>query len=484
MKTKNVTTPVKFKLILYIIITLVANMFNTNVSGQVKKPNIVLFIADDLGVNDIGPYGNKKVRTPHLDKLAKESMTFTSAFAAAPTCAPSRMSIFTGLYPQRHGAVANQMGVNSNVLSIVQYFKPLGYKVAIAGKLHIGPQEIFDFELIIGTNGREPGTEGMKGMFGDLVLDPVGGWLARQKTDTPFVLVVADHSPHVTWPLQATYQSNEVDVPAQLIDTDLPRKLMARFYTDVTQMDANLVKLRGLLDKNGFGNAVFMFTADQGPQWPFGKWTLYDYGIQAPLIVKWPGQINANSTTKAIVSHVDIIPTLLELVNAGVPGNIDGKSFYKVLKNDKLSHHDMVYASHSGDKMNNRSVIRMVRSAGFKYIINLTSENETSLSNPNDVNVKQIPNDWYDAAYKDSKAAATMWRLIHKPYEELYDVKNDPNELVNLAYNKEYKKVLEQFRAQMEIYRKAQGDTTGRWKQEMDFIPKTVDSKSVAPYTF
>src|SRR5688572_23277849 len=88
--------------------------------AQVDRPNIVIFIGDDLGVRDIGPYGNTKVRTPHLDTFATESMLFRQAFAAAPTCAPSRMSLYTGQYPLRHGAIANQMGVHNHVLSIVQ----------------------------------------------------------------------------------------------------------------------------------------------------------------------------------------------------------------------------------------------------------------------------------------------------------------------------------------------------------------------------
>lgn len=473
------------KRFLHSIILLIFNLVCASLYAQTSRPNIVLFIADDLGVTDIGSYGNKSVRTPNLDRLGKESLLFNQAFATAPTCAPSRMSMYTGLFPQKHGAVGNEMGVYNEVSSIVQYFKPLGYKVAIAGKLHVGPQTVFDFEQVKGSNRREPGTEGLKGMFSDLYMDPVGDWLVEQKSDTPFVLIVADHSPHVTWPLKPTYEASEVSVPPQLIDTRQTRELMSRYYTDISKMDKNLgILLQQLKKYNYDKNTLFLFTADQGPQLPFGKWTLYDYGIRVPLMMRLPGKIKAGETTDALVSHVDLLPTLLEVVQGTIPVGIDGKSFYNVLENPESGHRENIYASHSGDKMNNRSVIRMLRTRKYKYILNLTSDDLYSRSNPDDVNVKQIPNDWFEASDKNQKDAATMWRLVHKPREEFYDIKEDPNELVNLANNKDYKETMASFRIQMEALRRGQGDTGSRWKEELNHIPKAPNKKSVAPYSF
>ena len=129
--------------------------------GNVQSPryNIVLFIADDLGVNDLGPYGNKNIRTPNLNRLAGESMVFNRAFAASPTCSPSRSTILTGVMPVRNGAHDNHGGVKPEIKSVVQYLQPAGYKVAIAGKYHIGPEEVFTFERISKCNRAEPGFE-------------------------------------------------------------------------------------------------------------------------------------------------------------------------------------------------------------------------------------------------------------------------------------------------------------------------------------
>src|SRR5690606_6961203 len=113
-------------------------------------PNVVMFIADDLGTADIGPYGNNVVRTPNLDKLSGESMVFEHAFAASPTCGPSRSSLFTAMYPMKHGAHGNHAAVKEGISSMIQKLQAVGYRVAIAGKLHVGPEEVFPFERIAG----------------------------------------------------------------------------------------------------------------------------------------------------------------------------------------------------------------------------------------------------------------------------------------------------------------------------------------------
>src|SRR5690606_17032228 len=160
-----------------------------NGQGNASLPNMVIFIGDDLAVRDIGPYGNRIVRTPNLDKLSNESLVFDKAFAASPTCGPSRSSLFTAMYPMRHGAHGNHSGVKEGVSSMVQRLSALGYHVAIAGKLHVGPTEVFPFERVAGTNAPEPGFENTPGLHYDLILAPVDEWLSAQKPDKPFVLI-------------------------------------------------------------------------------------------------------------------------------------------------------------------------------------------------------------------------------------------------------------------------------------------------------
>lgn len=138
-----------------------------------RHVNIVLFVADDLGYSDIGPYGNSYIRTPNLDVLSKHSLKFNQAFAASPTCSPSRGSIYTGLYPFRNGAHANHTGIKEGVRTLPAYLQKLGYRAAIAGKYHVGPMEAYPFELIKNTNVSEPGNEGKGVLWADLNMRPV-----------------------------------------------------------------------------------------------------------------------------------------------------------------------------------------------------------------------------------------------------------------------------------------------------------------------
>lgn len=452
-----------------------------------SRPNMVLFIADDLGVKDIGPYGNTIVRTPHLDRLAKESLVFNRAFAASPTCGPSRSSLLTGLLPMRHGAHGNHSGVNEGTLSLIHYLSESGYDVAIAGKLHVGPVSVFPFERIAGTNVREPGYENKPGLYHDLDLGPVDAWLGKRKGGKPFVLVVADHSPHVIWPEKPTYEPSGVDVPEIHIDTEDTRKARARYYTDVTKMDSNVGLLLDLLERHSLaGNSVLMFTADQGPQWAFGKWGLYDYGVQVPLIIRWPGHIAPSTRTDALVSHVDILPTLMEISKRQPPSDIDGRSFFEVLANSNATHREMVFASHTGDQQMNRSPMRMLRTARYKYILNLAPDElyntHMNLANDHDGGREYWPS-WQEMSFKDTHAAEVLWRYHHRPEEELYDLSNDPWERVNLAQDEKYAELMAEFRRQMAMWRKQQGDTKTGPEEDIT-TPRKPGEPPIAPYVF
>lgn len=455
--------------------------------AQTKKPNIILYIADDLAAEDIGPYGNEIVRTPNLDRLEKESLLFTQAFAGSPTCGPSRSTIFTGLLPFRHGAHSNHTGTKEGVKSIVHYLKPQGYRVAIAGKLHVGPEEVFPFEKVSHTNVPEPGFENKPWLHWDLNMGPVENWLSDQKKEEPFMLIVADHSPHVIWPEDATYDPEKADIPERHIDTKDTRKSRARYYTDITKMDANLGRLLESLDKNKLSdNTIVVFISDQGPQWAFGKWNLYDYGLKSPMLVRWPGEVEPGRKTDALVSLVDLVPTFVQASGGSVPNGLDGVSIIPVLKQQTNSVRDMVFASHTGDKKMNRSPMRMLRTKQYKYILNLAPEIPftTHMDKAKDHDGgREYWDSWRRQSFKDEHASAVLWRYHNRPEEELYDLETDPDEHHNLAKNPEYKELMKMFRNRMSAVRKQQGD----FKTGPETGEDSVDGRRhepVAPYIF
>ncbi len=450
---------------------------------------MVIFIADDLGLGDISPYGNDVVRTPNLATLSRESLVFDRAFAASPTCGPSRSSLFTAMYPMRHGAHGNHSGVTAGTTSMVRQLVALGCRVAIAGKLHVGPRDVFPFERIEGTNVPEPGHEDRPGLFYDLNLAPVDQWLGQQQAGRPFVLIVADHSPHVVWPETPAYRARDVDIPPIHIDTDDTRRARARYYTDVTKMDTNVGKLMDMLEAHGLAShSIFMFTADQGPQWPFGKWGLYDYGVRVPLIVRWPEQIKVGVRTDALVSHVDVMPTMVAIANGTPPTNIDGQSFLAVLKNPEAKHREMVFASHTGDRAMNRSPMRMLRTDRYKYIFNLAPAilytTHMDKATDHDGGREYWPS-WRTESFRNPQAAAVLSRYHNRPAEELYDVQADPWERVNLAADPAFSTLLKQFRKEMAVIRKEQGDReTGPEDLTASKTDHGAPQEPVAPYVF
>jgi arylsulfatase A-like enzyme len=460
-------------------------------AAQIGKaaPNVVVFIADDLGANDIQPYGNTVVRTPNLNALARNSLLFHRAFAGSPTCSPSRASLYSGMLPFRNGAHANHAGVKQGVRTLPIYLEPLGYKVAIAGKFHVGPMEAFPFELIHHSDVPEPGHEGQGVLWTDLNMEPVDAWISSaSKSQEPFLLVVADHSPHVYWPENSDYDASAVDVPAIHIDTEDTRQARARYYTDISKMDRNVGKLLESLERNHLAdNTVVIFTSDQGPQWPFGKWNLYDYGVHVPLMVRWPGSVAGGSETEALVSLVDVLPTIVEIAGGTAPkqgAQIDGTSLLPLLRGEVSEVRDAVFASHTGDGTMNQSPMRMIRTTRYKYILNLAPETTYTThidkSGVDGYGEEYWPS-WLQRSYENSLSAAVLWRYHNRPQEELYDVRRDPSETRNLAADPHYQAVLQDLRSRVAEWRAEQGDReTGVFQEPL----RDPQAPPIAPYVF
>lgn len=422
-----------------------------------ERPHLVLFIADDHSWHDCGPYGAADVRTPNLDRLAREGIRFELAFAASPTCAPSRSAIYTGLYPFRNGAHANHSLVRDGLRTLPHYLKHLGYRVVIAGKTHIGPRPLFPFEYLEDSNIMPPGKNHV--LWTDLNTTAVDKLLAEHDQSRPMCLVVCSHSPHVFWPENDGYDPARVLLPPYLLDTPETRASRCRYYTDVSWMDTQVGQVRASLDKHGYADrTLFMFTADQGAQWPFGKWNLYDAGIRVPLIAHWPGHIRPGKSTRAMVSLVDLLPTMIEAGGGSALDDLDGRSFLPVLLGRRDRHHEQVFAAHTGDKDMNRSPMRCIRTERYKYVVNLAPEisYRTHISHADDRD--NYWTSWLKRAETDRIAAGVIDKYEHRPAEELYDVAADPYELKNLVTDPAHADVRARLREQLDRWRVEQGE--------------------------
>lgn len=439
--------------------------------GLAARPNLVLFIADDFSWHDVGAYGNKSVRTPNIDRLAAEGMRFDAVFSASPTCTPSRSAIFTGMYPFRSGAHTNHSLVRDDLKTWPVYFREAGYRVVLAGKTHFGPREIFPFEYLPNSNVMPPGKKHV--LWTDLNTSAVAEMLASHDQQQPLCLVVASHSPHVYWPENDGYDPAKISLPPYLLDTPETRLAMYRYFTDVTWMDKQVGEVLDALAKSGFAeNTLFGFTSDHGAQVPFGKWNLYDAGIRTPLIVRWPGKVKAGSTTAAMVSLIDLLPTFLEAAEAKAPSDVDAKSFLSVLRGDAEKHREEVFAAHTGDKEMNRTPMRCVRTSRFKYIANLAPDIRytTHISDAKGPDGKDYWDSWERVAERDEHAKQVIERYRHRPAEELYDVQADPYELKNLADDPAHAKTLAELRERVKQWRVQQGE-------DLNHVPMPEDAR-------
>lgn len=451
-----------------------------NPAPAAGRPHVVLFIADDLTWHDVGPSGNRDVRTPNLDRLAREGMRFDAAFAASPTCTPSRSAIYTGMFPFRNGAHANHSLVNDGVRTLPHRMRDLGYRAVIAGKTHIGPRAAFPFEYLKDSNVMPPGKDHV--LWTDLNTAAVDGLLAEHHRGgkRPLCLVVCSHSPHVYWPENDSYDPAKLSLPPYLLDTPQTRAALARYYTDVTWMDKQVGEVLDALARHGYADeTLFLFTADQGAQFPSAKWNLYDAGIRVPLLARWPGKVKPGTVTRAMVSLVDLLPTMIEAAGGAVPGQeTDGRGFLPVLLGQAGRHRDEVYAAHTGDGKMNRSPMRCVRTARYKYILNLNPGEpyKTHISEGVSQDGRSYWESWVRLAGQDPRAAAAVARFRHRPADELYDMTNDPYEQNNLAPDPAHAAALADLRAKLKQWRLQQGE-------DLSKVPMPEDArKGQVPY--
>lgn len=417
-----------------------------------KNPNIVVFLSDDHTLLDSSVYGSKDLKTPNMQRLADAGITFDRAFVASPSCAPSRAALLTGQMPFRNGAEPNHSKPRPDIQKLPAYLQALGYEVVAFGKVsHYKHTSLYGFDHFAHDT------------YHDDVAIPAGiKWLRERKSDKPLCIFFGTNWPHVPWPkMSDAHRPKDLTVPPNHIDTPRTRRWRSRYYAAVDRMDADLGKVidasKDLLGTNTF----FLHTSDHGAQWPFGKWSLYDDGIRTPMIATWTGKIRPGTRTDAMVSWVDILPTLVDVAGGESPQQVDGRSFLPVLLGESKSHRKRIFTTHSGDGRMNIYPTRSVRTAKWKYIRNLYPEffytTHVDIAKKN--SAKGYFRSWEQKALTDPDAAALVKRYHERPAEELYDLDADPRELHNLASDPKQIERLTSLRVEVDEWLKETKDT-------------------------
>jgi N-sulfoglucosamine sulfohydrolase len=413
-----------------------------------ERPNIVFFLSDDHTRADSSLYGATDIQTPNMERLAKAGMTFSQAFVVSPSCAPSRAALLTGMTPAHNGAEANHARPDAQLKKFPAFLQEQGYEVVAFGKVgHYAQTPEYGFDLAKHFTYHD-----------DVAVSEAVKWLDNRNSEKPLCLFVGTNWPHVPWPPATDVPLESVTIPPTHVRTPETKQARAKYYQAIKIMDGELGSVFDVAYRKLGSNTLFIHTSDHGAQWPFGKWNLYDDGIRTPLVVSWPGRIAAESTSDAMVSWIDLLPTVLDAVGAPVPESLDGKSILPVLSGQKTSHRSEIFTTHSGDGNFNVYPSRSVRTKQFKYIRNLYPEFQF------DSHVTKVKNEhaywssWVEKARSVPAAARKVQRYQQRPAEELYDIRTDPHEQHNLAQESEYANQLKELSGKLDVWLREQND--------------------------
>lgn len=447
--------------------------------GGASRPNLLILIADDMGWDDLGAYEHPTIRTPHLDRLAREGMRFEQAFLTASSCSPSRASIITGRYPHNTDAEQLHWPLPAEQTTFVEHLRRAGYWTAAAGKWHLGEEVKDRFDEVReadpGAFQLSPGNEEARfQVCGDAALQcGCDQWiplLRERPRDRPFFLWLAALDPHRDYReniLSEPHLPAQVRVPPYLPDLPEVRRELALYYDEITRLDGFVGEVLQELDRQGVAdNTLVLFLSDNGRPFPRDKTTLYHSGIKTPWIVRWPQQVAPGASCSELVSAVDIAPTFLELAGLEIPPTVQGRSFLLLLSQCREPIREYVFAERNWHDYEDRA--RAVRSVRYKYIRN----DYPDLPNTPPADVVRSVTFQAMRRLRDqgdlSPAQQTPFQAP-RPAEELYDTQTDPFELENLAGRPEYAEILQELRRVLQQWEESTLDHRPRLRTPDEF---------------
>ncbi len=422
---------------------------------QKQRPNFLMVMADDLDTHELSCYGGKNLMTPNIDRLASEGMLFTHMFSPEAMCVPTRTAIYTGLHPMRSGVVRNQMRTKASVKSVVHHLKELGYRVGIAGKVHVVPQAVYPFEYVEGFpkgSGRDPTLEiyDVKGIREFMTRD----------SKQPFCLFVCSCLPHAAWVVgdASKFDADKLILQKHWIDTPKIREEFKHYLAEVAALDQQTGDVLKVLEESQLAEKTLtMFSGEQGSSFPGAKWSVYNAGIRSGFIVRLPGKIQQGVRTDAIAMYEDLLPTLIEMAGGTVADkNLDGKSFLGVLSGERKTHRDyafgMLQMIPDGKPYSSRSIVNHQ----YKLVLNLTPDNEytSPVVGPNG----GLWRTWLAASKNAPDDRRKLDRIVHAPPVQMFDLQKDPWELENIADRPEVQSARQEVEHRLREWMKQQED--------------------------
>ena len=436
--------------------------------AQRKKPNILFAIADDWSWPHASIVGDKVVKTPTFDRVAGEGVMFTNAFVSSPSCTPSRGAILTGQWHWRLEDGGNLFGTLPAKFTVyTDLLEQAGYHVGYMRK------------------GWSPGQY----KPGGWKRNPAGKryknfaeFMQQREPDKPFCFWFGSSDPHRSYEWQSGIKSGmklkDVKVPACLPDSETVRTDICDYFWEVQRFDRQVGEIIKKVEEMGeLDNTLVVITSDNGMPFPRCKSNIYGMGTHVPLAVCWPERVRGGRVVEDFVSLTDLAPTFLEAAGLKPTEEMTARSFLDVLLSGKSGRvdpkRDKVFTGkerHTLCRPGNASYpMRAIRMHDFLYIRNFRPElwpagdpdrREGYWPKTPYADIDNSPTKTYMMEHRDEPQVAKLFELGFgkRPAEELYDLRNDPGELNNVADEPEYAKVKKKLAATLMAELKATND--------------------------
>ncbi|WP_395090537.1 sulfatase [Armatimonas sp.] len=428
--------------------------------------NILLILTEDQGTQ-VGYLGTPGVKTPHMDSLAQTAVVFEQAFVVYPVCSASKAALYTGMYNHANGILNNTLNyhkqraeiteveknvplykrnrIKAEVTTLTEILSKAGYWQGVMHKIHVTPAEKFPYDEFLPNPSQRAATEFIR---------------RAQATQKPWFLLYNIPNSHRPYPNSdkkpIRVKPEEVTLPSYLPDTPEVRKDWAEYLAGIEEADVLTGgALAALKETNTERETLVIFLGDHGPSFQHGKMSLYDLGLRTPLMIRPPG--NAKPIrTKALVSTVDLLPTILDYVGIPTPSGIHGKSLRLLIENKPgATGSEAVFAeiSHLGPLPNTGMQERCVFDGRYRLIYREGPPKAWRQVPADNKDPKPWGNRTYNETVRVKEQFPLAFRVLQEmdpqsfgitlPRFELYDTKADPDELTNLAENSTHRAALQ-----------------------------------------
>lgn len=434
-------------------------------SEKQPRPNILMLMSDNHSWNHLGCYGDPVVKTPNIDLVASQGIRFTHAFCAAPSCTPARAALLSGQDIWRLEEGANLWGTFPAKFPVyTDMLEESGYFVGYQGK-GWGPGSVKE-------SGREKNHAGNEYSFFE-------EFMAANTSNKPWCFWYSSEDPHRPYSVGSGVSSGldlqKVPVPPYLPDNDTVRSDICDYYFEIERFDKNVGQILDKLNETGqYENTVIVICSDNGWQMPRGLANVYDFGTRIPLVILWKGHIAEERVINDFVSLSDLAPTYLELAGLDIPGFMTAKSLVNILFSDKSGrideHRDFIITARERHALCRQNGLgypcRAIRTYDYLYVRNYEPDRWPAGDPPlfGDVDAHMLhypsPTKIYMLVNKDNPGVKPLFEhaFLKRPVEELYDLKNDPWQMNNIADNEEYQMIKKELSEKLNRYLESTGD--------------------------